>query len=189
MVLTAYSRLSPAIGLFVTVIPEKRQLLKNLTPASRRQDHMASPSASVLFVTGSFASTASCTHVRDDRETPLLVAQDGRETAGDFRTGSSERRCDRLARRANQFLRATGPVKKVKTAPHGQRLVHLQTPARRQRTKRLSQVAGGQTHPADRGVTPSNNENCPGQCPGQFANWISINNGRRPGRQSHRSDS
>ena len=140
MVLTAYSRLSPAIGLFVTVIPEKRQLLKNLTPASRRQDHMASPSASVLFVTGTFASTASRTHVRDDRETPLLVAQDGRETAGDFRTGSSERRCDRLARRANQFLRATGPVKKVKTAPHGQRLVHLQTPARRQRTKRLQQV-------------------------------------------------
>ena len=92
MVLTAYSRLSPAIGLFVTVIPEKRQLLKNLTPASRRQDHMASPSASVLFVPGTFASTASRTHVRDDRETPLLVAQDGRETAGDFRTGSSERR-------------------------------------------------------------------------------------------------
>jgi hypothetical protein len=38
---------------------------------------MASPSALVLFVTNTVASTASRTHVRDDRETPLLVARDG----------------------------------------------------------------------------------------------------------------
>ena len=37
-------------GLLVTVIPEKRQLLKNLTPASRRQDHTTSPSAKASFV-------------------------------------------------------------------------------------------------------------------------------------------
>src|ERR1700754_5113264 len=30
-------------GLVVTVIPEKRQLLENLTPASRRQDHTTWP--------------------------------------------------------------------------------------------------------------------------------------------------
>src|ERR1700722_4172890 len=77
---------------------------------------MASPSASVLFVTGTFASTASRTHVRDDRETPLLVARDGATSAADFRIRSIADTCDRLARRANQFLRSAGPVKKVKTA-------------------------------------------------------------------------
>ena len=41
---------------------------------------MASPSASVLFVKSTFASTASRTHVRDDRETPLLW----RETGGNL---------------------------------------------------------------------------------------------------------
>jgi hypothetical protein len=43
-----------------------------LTPASRRQDHTTSPSAPAPFVKGAFASTASRTNVRDDRETPLM---------------------------------------------------------------------------------------------------------------------
>src|SRR5882724_3300693 len=43
---TAYIVLSPVSGLVVTVIPEKRELPRNLTPASRRQDHTTSPSAS-----------------------------------------------------------------------------------------------------------------------------------------------
>jgi hypothetical protein len=46
-------------------------LLKNLTPASRRQDHTTSPSALAPFVKGAAASIASRTNVRDDRETPL----------------------------------------------------------------------------------------------------------------------
>jgi hypothetical protein len=50
MVLTAYSTLSPAIGLVVTVTPEKRQLPKDVMPASRHQDHMAWPSAPTSFV-------------------------------------------------------------------------------------------------------------------------------------------
>src|ERR1700742_3922818 len=50
MVLTACFVLSPEIGLCVSVIPEKRELLKNLTPASRRQDHTTSPSADRSFV-------------------------------------------------------------------------------------------------------------------------------------------
>jgi hypothetical protein len=41
-----------------------------LTPASGRQDHTPSPSASVPFVIGTSASTAS-PRVRDDREPPL----------------------------------------------------------------------------------------------------------------------
>jgi hypothetical protein len=50
MVLTASFVISPVIGFVATVIPEKRQLLKNLTSASRRQDHTTSPSASVAPV-------------------------------------------------------------------------------------------------------------------------------------------
>jgi hypothetical protein len=104
MVLTAYSRLSPAIGLFVTVTGhDAKSIAAYLTPASRRQDHMASPSASVLFVKSTTASTASRTHVRDDRDTPLLVARDGPESAGDLGARSTEQSCDHLARRANHL--------------------------------------------------------------------------------------
>jgi hypothetical protein len=49
MVLTAYFVLSPArSGLFVTVV--LRLLGADLTPASRRQNHTTSPSASAPFV-------------------------------------------------------------------------------------------------------------------------------------------
>src|SRR3954447_8793289 len=44
MVLTVSFVLSRVIGLFVTVV--SRSLPANLTPASRRQDHTTSPSAS-----------------------------------------------------------------------------------------------------------------------------------------------
>jgi hypothetical protein len=115
----------------------RESILADLTPASRRQDHMASPSAWVLFVKSTFASTASRTNVRDDRETPLLVTRDGATSAADFRIRSIADACDGLARRANQFLRSAGPVKKSRQPRHGQRLVRVQTPARRQRTKRL----------------------------------------------------
>jgi len=45
MVLTVSFVFSPETGLFVSVIPEKRQLLKNLTSASGCQDRTTSPSA------------------------------------------------------------------------------------------------------------------------------------------------
>jgi hypothetical protein len=56
-------------GFLVTIIREVA--FANLTPASRRQDHTSSPSASMPFVIGT-----SCVHripprVRDDREPPL----------------------------------------------------------------------------------------------------------------------
>ena len=57
-------------------------LLKNLTPASGRQDHTPSPSASSVFV-----SHAICVHripapnVRDDRDTPLLWRRDSGKKA------------------------------------------------------------------------------------------------------------
>jgi hypothetical protein len=50
MVLTAYSTLFPAIGLFVTVPGAMRSIVTRLTSASRRQNHMASPSAGVALV-------------------------------------------------------------------------------------------------------------------------------------------
>ena len=72
---TAYIVLSPARpGLFVTVIPRKRELLRNLTPATgasgphdfavrfshARQSQLSRPSL-------------PAPNVRDDRDTPLLV--------------------------------------------------------------------------------------------------------------------
>ena len=45
MVLTVSFEFSPETGLFVSVIPEKRQLPRNLTPASGCQDDTTSPSA------------------------------------------------------------------------------------------------------------------------------------------------
>jgi hypothetical protein len=55
---TTYFVLSPVIGLFCHRRPRKL-LSTNLTPASRRQDHTTSPSASVPFVKGASASIAS----------------------------------------------------------------------------------------------------------------------------------
>src|SRR5258708_49714 len=58
-------------------------LLKNLTPASGRQDHTTSPSASASFVRALFAHLTlprpphPAAYVRDDRETPLCVGRDG----------------------------------------------------------------------------------------------------------------
>src|SRR5206468_12114930 len=49
----------------------------SLMPASGHQDHTTSPSASVPFVIGPSASTASRSNVRDDREPPLPGERDG----------------------------------------------------------------------------------------------------------------
>jgi len=75
MVLTAYIALSPVTGLSC----HRRWRIEsaNLTPASGRQDHTTSPSASAPLVRAKYlrcaaaASTASRTNVRDDRDTPL----------------------------------------------------------------------------------------------------------------------
>jgi hypothetical protein len=47
-----------------------------LTPASGRQDHTTSPSASGAFVFRAISVHRNPPHVRDDRETPLLVRRD-----------------------------------------------------------------------------------------------------------------
>ena len=69
MVLTVSFVLSPVTGFFATVASGVSSA--NLTPASGRQDHTTSPSASAPFVSRAATSTASRSYVRDDRETPL----------------------------------------------------------------------------------------------------------------------
>jgi hypothetical protein len=56
-------------GFLVTVAGEMS--FANLTPASRRQDHTSSPSASVPFVIGPSSVHRIPPRVRDDREPPL----------------------------------------------------------------------------------------------------------------------
>jgi hypothetical protein len=68
---TAYGALSPATGFLATVIPEKRLLLTNLTPAPGRQDHTLLPYATATLVRRSFRVHHIPPRVNDDRETPL----------------------------------------------------------------------------------------------------------------------
>jgi hypothetical protein len=76
-------RHSPRNGFngFLRALPGDRALLPpssakmapaNLTPASGRQDHTTSPSASGTLVSGAVSVHRIPPHVRDDRETPLL---------------------------------------------------------------------------------------------------------------------
>src|SRR6202011_4099574 len=68
MVLTVSFVLSPVIGL---VCHRHRRITANLTPASRRQDHTTSPSASAQFVKRAARVHRIPPRVRDDREPPL----------------------------------------------------------------------------------------------------------------------
>src|SRR4051794_30944401 len=64
-----FLRALPGDRLVVTVV--SRFFTQNLTPASGRQDHTTSPSASVPFVSGTISVHRIPPRVRDDRETPL----------------------------------------------------------------------------------------------------------------------
>src|ERR1700730_9136893 len=68
MVLTVSFVLSPAIGL---VCHRHPRFPADLTPASRRQDHTTSPSASAHLVKRAARVHRIPPRVRDDRETPL----------------------------------------------------------------------------------------------------------------------
>src|SRR5438067_4207911 len=70
MVLTVSFGLSPVIGLFCH--RRQRKASTNLTPASRRQDHTTSPSASAPFVKSTNRVHRIPSRVRDDREPPLV---------------------------------------------------------------------------------------------------------------------
>src|SRR5271169_3390613 len=67
-----FLRALPGDRAFLPPSPLRSLLLKNLTPASGRQDHTTSPSAGLsAFVSAPPASTASRPAFRDDREPPL----------------------------------------------------------------------------------------------------------------------
>jgi len=57
--------------LFATIAPKKLLLLENLTPASGRQDHTASPSARKRLRQCAPRVHRIPPRVRDDREPPL----------------------------------------------------------------------------------------------------------------------
>jgi hypothetical protein len=67
---TAYNVPFPATGFLATVTSQV--LPRSLTPASGRQNHTPSPSASATLVFVTSASTASHRNVRDDRDPPLM---------------------------------------------------------------------------------------------------------------------
>jgi hypothetical protein len=66
---TAYARSPWRSGFLVTIAGGANPT--NLTPASRRQDHTSSPSASAPFVIGTVSVHRIPSRVRDDREPPL----------------------------------------------------------------------------------------------------------------------
>src|SRR3981189_210730 len=68
MVLRLISRSPRRSGLFVTVV--SRVFSQDLTPASRRQNHTTSPSASSAFVSGTACVHRIPPRVRADRERP-----------------------------------------------------------------------------------------------------------------------
>src|SRR6266478_5470467 len=66
-----------------------QNIVANLTPASGRQDHTTSPSASAPLVsTSPKRPPHPAPNVRDDRDTPLLRGRDARDVAGDLGLGS-----------------------------------------------------------------------------------------------------
>jgi hypothetical protein len=95
------------------VSPESRALLPpspvaiatGLIPASGYQDATTSPSATRAFVScACCVHRISCPTFCDDRETPLMRAEDARKSAGDLPVVTSEKTRGTLARRANQVM-------------------------------------------------------------------------------------
>src|SRR6202165_2403286 len=74
---TAYFALSPVTGLSCHRHPREVLLPANLTPASGRQDHTASPSATAAFVIRRHRVHRTPPRVRDDREPPLSSGETG----------------------------------------------------------------------------------------------------------------
>ena len=70
---TAYFVLSPVNGSFATVAVQI--LLRDLTPAPRRQDHTTSPYASRAYVLHTCRVHRIPPRVRDDRDPPLVTGE------------------------------------------------------------------------------------------------------------------
>jgi hypothetical protein len=103
MVLRLISR-SPRRPAFLPPSSLRSLLLKNLTPASGRQDHTTSPSASSAARLASPKRPPHPAPTFVTTRTPLLSERDAREDAGDLGVRSMTSGCGRLARRANDGL-------------------------------------------------------------------------------------
>src|ERR1700736_6513027 len=90
---TAYSALSPATGLSCHRHPREVLLPANLTPASGRQDHTASPSARVTLFSRNFRVHRIPPRVRDDRDPPLSSGETGEAIEMICPTGEAEYFC------------------------------------------------------------------------------------------------
>jgi hypothetical protein len=88
-------------GSFAPVAPADR-VRKNLTPASGRQDHTPSPSASAPLVLRRSSVHRIPPHVRDDREAPLLPRRDGADNT-QFTIFRNANFCTRRTDNANQL--------------------------------------------------------------------------------------
>ena len=88
--LPAYSALSSVTGLSCHRHQREVLLPANLTPASGRQDHTASPSASVTLVSRDPRVHRIPPRVRDDREPPLSSGETGRTGKTDLPDGLSD---------------------------------------------------------------------------------------------------
>src|ERR1700733_4937014 len=84
--------------------PWPAAIATGLIPASGYQDATTSPSTTRAFVSCACrVHRISCPTFCDDRETPLMRAEDARKSAGDLPDVTSENICGELARRANQL--------------------------------------------------------------------------------------
>src|SRR5260221_6745605 len=80
-------RALPGDRAFLPPSSPRSLLLKNLTPASGRQDHTASPSATTAFVIRRFRVHRIPPRVRDDRDPPLSSGETGGAKALIWPTG------------------------------------------------------------------------------------------------------
>jgi hypothetical protein len=74
---TGLFRALPGDRAFLPPSSPRSLLLKNLTPASGRQDHTASPSATTAFVIRRLRVHRISPRVRDDRDPPLSSGETG----------------------------------------------------------------------------------------------------------------
>ena len=104
MVLTASFVVSPeSRACCLRHRPRCESIAACLIPASGYQDATTSPSATRAFVScACCVHRISCPTFCDDRETPLMRAEDARKSAGDLPVVTSEKARGTLARRANQ---------------------------------------------------------------------------------------
>ena len=107
---TVYIALSPVTFAWLPPSSAEKHVLENLAPASERQDHTTSPSASghVRLTCPQRPPHPRPTY-RDDRpKRPSSSRRDAREHRCDLPDGASADACDRLARRAICAWRACG---------------------------------------------------------------------------------